>query len=80
MIVNNSQTTDAAISVTFPGQDVRVYSWDWNNKEREGWAFATTGATRDEKGYGVRHWLAPGQEAVYRVESAQLVKESVTLE
>ena len=71
MLVNNSVTDSANVGLTFPGADVKVFSWNWYGKEVEGPAFSATGQPlRDEHGLTVRHWLAPGEEAVYRVESS----------
>ncbi len=80
MIVNNSQTVDAAVNVTFVGTDVRVTGWDWSGNPRPGSSSATTGGAMVEGGYRLEHWLAPGQEAVYKVESAALAKEPIVLE
>lgn len=80
MIVNNSQTTDAQITVTFPGKDVKVCSWNWDHSECPGHSFATTGGGLTEAGYAVQHWLAPGQEAVYRVESSLIDSQPVPVE
>lgn len=80
MIVNNSQTTDASITVTFPGEDVKVYTWDWYNKLHEGNAFSAIAGRRDKTGYTIEHWLAPGQEAVYRVDSSLVAKERIVFE
>lgn len=70
MIVNNSQTVDAMITVAFPGKDARIISWDWNHNERPDAAFSVSGYARNDDGFIAQHWLAPGQEAVYRVESS----------
>ena len=69
MIVNNSMTENVNVGITFPGKDVRVFSWNWSGKEYEGAAYCASGQSRNENGLTIRHWLAPGQEAVYRVES-----------
>jgi hypothetical protein len=72
MLVNNSQTESVNAGITFPGEGVKVYSWNWSGTETEGPAYsATRRPTRDEHGLTIRHWLAPGQEAVYRVEPAE---------
>ena len=69
MVVNNSTTENTNVGITFPGEDVKVYSWDWYGNEYEGGAYGAHGQIRDEHGLTIRHYLAPGQEAVYRVES-----------
>ena len=68
MLVNNSMTESVNVGLTFPGEDARVFSWSWSGQEREGGAYCAAGQSRDEHGLTIRHWLAPGQEAVYRVE------------
>jgi len=68
MLVNNSLTDNANVGITFPGKDVRVFSWNWSGNEYEGLSYCASGQSRDENGLTIRHWLAPGQEAVYRVE------------
>lgn len=79
MIVNNSVSESVRVAVTFPGEDVKVFSWNWSGKEVEGGAYSATGhPTRDERGLTISHWLAPGQEAVYRVESASAAREPIT--
>jgi len=69
MLVNNSMTENVNVGITFPGKDVRVFSWNWSSNEYEGPAYCAAGQSRDENGLTIRHWLAPGQEAVYRVEA-----------
>jgi len=69
MLVNLSQTRSSHIHVTFPGRDVQIYSWNWDGKEVGGPAYSNCGTTRNENGITVQHFLAPGQEAVYRVAS-----------
>ncbi|NLC58419.1 MAG: hypothetical protein GX774_16420 [Armatimonadetes bacterium] len=75
MLVNNSMTESAKIGLTFPGQDVKVFSWNWSGAEYEGDAYCADGQSRDEKGLTIHHWLAPGQEAVYRVQSQSAARE-----
>ena len=70
MIVNNSMTDDANVGITFLGKDVRVFSWNWSGKEYEGGAYSAIPPSRSETELTIRHFLAPGQEAVYRVQSA----------
>jgi len=77
MLVNNSTTESVNVGLTFPGADVRVFSWNWSGQEVEGGAYCASGPTRDENGLSIRHWLAPGQEAVYRVESAAAAAEPI---
>ncbi len=43
MLVNNSVTDNINVGLTFPGEDVKVFSWNWNGKEVEGPAFSATG-------------------------------------
>ncbi len=80
MIVNNSQTVDAGVNITFVGADVKISSWNWSGTTHVGGAHAHTGSQRTADGLVVEHWLAPGQEAVYKVESAALAKEPIVLE
>ena len=77
MIVNNSMTENVNVGITFPGDDVRVFSWNWSSNEYEGSAYSASGQSRDENGLTIRHWLAPGQEAVYRVESEYAANEPI---
>jgi hypothetical protein len=80
MVVNNSVTDSVNVGVTFPGEDASVFSWDWHGVEKEGPAYsATRRPVRDEHGLTIRHWLAPGQEAVYRVESAAADNETIAV-
>jgi hypothetical protein len=69
MIVNNSMTQTDRVLVKFP-KKTRLYSWGWDGREYEGAAYCTDHPLiREEDGtVAVWHWLAPGQEAVYRVE------------
>jgi len=68
MIVNNSMKDSVNVGITFPGEDVKVFSWNWQGKEYGGGAYCASGQHRDQNGLTIRHWLAPGQEAVYRIE------------
>jgi len=68
MLVNSSMTESQKVNLTFRGEKVRLFSWNWQAKEHEGLAYSADGCTRDEQGATVSHFLAPGQEAVYRVE------------
>jgi len=77
MIVNNSMTESVNLSITFPGEDARVFSWNWSGKEYQGGAYCASYQSRDENGFTIRHWLAPGQEAVYRVESESAANEPI---
>ncbi|MCX7598237.1 MAG: hypothetical protein N2512_05150, partial [Armatimonadetes bacterium] len=70
-------TDSAFVRVTFPGGDVKTYSWDWHGREREGGAYCTDETRRDENGLTLGQWLAPGQEAVFRVESASARAEPI---
>ncbi len=78
MVVNNSMSLNVNVGLTFPGKDVRVFSWNWSGREYEGGAYCQDGQTRNEKGLTIRHWLAPGQEAVCRVESEAAAKEPLS--
>jgi hypothetical protein len=81
MLVNNSTTQDVRVLLGFPGKDVRVYSWDWDGHEYEGKAYSAVGdITRTDDCVTISHWLAPGQETVYRVESAGVKAVPVVLE
>jgi hypothetical protein len=80
MLVNNSMTDSVNVGVTFPGQKVRVFSWGWDGAEHEGGAYCADHQVRSGEGLTIRHWLAPGQEAVYRVESPSATAEPFTAE
>ena len=69
MLVNNSMTDNVRVGITFPGAGTKVFSWNWEGKEAQGGAYSADHQERDEHGLTVYHWLAPGQEAVYRVEA-----------
>jgi hypothetical protein len=77
MVVNNSMTENTTLGLTFPGEDVKVFSWDWSGREREGGAYCAVGQARHKTGLTIRHWLAPGQEAVYRVQSESAKSEPI---
>lgn len=77
MIVNNSMTESVNVGVTFPGDDVHVFSWNWYGNEYEGRAYCASGQTSNQKGLTINHWLAPGQEAVYLVASASAARERI---
>lgn len=68
MLVNLSMTQSHQIGLTFARKDARAFSWDWGGHEYEGAAYCECGTTRDDNGLTIRHFLAPGQEAVYRVQ------------
>ena len=69
MLVNHSQTACVRAGMRLPGRGVKAYSFDWNGVEVERPARNEAhGWSRDDAGLTVTHWLAPGQEAVYRVE------------
>jgi hypothetical protein len=80
MVVNNSTEENARVAVTFPGKDVQLHSWQWNGTEQPGHAYSADSAERTEAGVTVWHWLAPGQEAVYRVESELTRSTPVTIQ
>ncbi len=79
MLVNNSQTANARASIKFRGADVRVFSYNWAGKEYEGGAYSADDQRREADGLTLYHWLAPGQEAFYRVESASADAELLPL-
>jgi len=79
MLVNNSTSQSVRASLEFPGADVRFYSWNWDGNEVEGTAYSADSVERLEDGVRVWHWLAPGQEAVYRVDSEAVRNAPVTL-
>jgi len=68
MLVNLDIAESRQIALTFPGEKVKVFSWNWQGKEQEGGAYSHSGSRRDAEGLTIDHFLAPGQEAVYRVE------------
>ena len=84
MIVNNSMTESVKVGLTFPGEDVKTYSWDWwDGKEKEGIAYTAIGVggqSRTKDGFRVWHWLAPGQETVYRVDSKLIRNSEIKLQ
>ncbi|HOK56464.1 MAG TPA: hypothetical protein PKV21_08970 [bacterium] len=67
MLVNNSMKENVYCTITFTGKNIRVFSWDWDGKEYEGKAYSAILINRGKENIRVSHWLAPGQEAVYRV-------------
>ena len=77
MLVNNSSSAVVCARITFPGKDVKIYSWDWNGKEKEGGAYATGRIERHIDRLDVWQWLAPGQEVVFRVDSEQARKAKI---
>ncbi|MBM3213239.1 hypothetical protein FJZ33_13550 [Candidatus Poribacteria bacterium] len=77
MIVNNSMTENVNVGVTFPGDDVQVFSWNWYGNEYQGGAYCASGQTRNQSGLTINHWLAPGQEALYLVGSALAAREPI---
>lgn len=80
MLVNSSMTDSCLATLVFPGSDVRIFSWDWSGQEREGPAYCVADEARTDAGYSVRHWLAPGQEAVYRVDSEAIRAAPITVQ
>jgi len=78
MLVNGSTTDCTHVALTFPGEDVRVYSPRWEGGESEGGAYCADRTERLDDGLRIWHFLAPGQEAVYRVDSAALREAAVT--
>jgi len=69
MLVNNNPWHSVKVDLTFTNPDVKLYSWNWDGEEYEGLAYAASGKKKTEQGLEVGHWLAPGQEAVYRVDN-----------
>lgn len=70
MIVNNSLRENVYATITFHGEKTRIFSWNWNGEEFEGPAYSSMGRiTRTREGVRISHYLAPGQEAVYRIEA-----------
>lgn len=67
MIVNNSMTENVNVGITFDGNNTKAFSWNWSGNEYEGSAYCASELMRDDNGLTIRHWLAPGQEAVYRI-------------
>jgi hypothetical protein len=80
MLVNNSQTRNVRVAMTFPGKDVKVYSWDWSGAEVEGPAYCADSPRRTYSGLQIWHWLAPGQEVVYRVDSERIRAAKIVAE
>ncbi len=83
MLVNNSTEKSVRVALTFPGSDVKLFSWA-DGREREGLAYSadvnsSRKMERTEQGLRVWHWLAPGQEAVYRVDSEQARHAKITV-
>lgn len=72
MVVNNSTSESVRVALTFPGNDTKLSSWNWNGQEVEGPAYSAQRIEKTEEGQTVQHWLAPGQEAVYRLDSKQI--------
>lgn len=70
MIVNLSMTDNSRVWVTFPGADARAFSLDWGGHEYEGPAYCGDSPQKSDEGLTIHHFLAPGQEAVYRIESS----------
>jgi hypothetical protein len=67
MFVNNSMTESNRFYIRFP-KDVKTFSWDWDGKEYEGAAYCSEAIITEADGEKLHElWLAPGQEAVYRV-------------
>jgi hypothetical protein len=72
MVVNNSTTDSVRVALRFPGDQTKLFSWNWDGEEVEGPAYSAQRVEKTAGGLSVRHWLAPGQEAVYRVESPRI--------
>ncbi|HOX37233.1 MAG TPA: hypothetical protein PL033_04520 [Candidatus Brocadiia bacterium] len=80
MLVNNSMRGSVYATLKFPGKDVKVFSWNWDGKEYEGGAYSACDTVRGDDGLTISHWLAPGQEAVYRVDSEAIRKAEIHVE
>jgi len=83
MLVNNSTEKSVRVALKFPGSDVKLFSWA-DGHEQEGLAYSadvnsSRKMERTEKGLRVWHWLAPGQEAVYRVDSELARNAKITV-
>lgn len=72
MLVNNSTSESVRVALNFPGKDTQLFSFDWHGRQVEGPAYSAQRVETTENGLKAWHWLAPGQEAVYRVESEQI--------
>ena len=71
MFVNNSTDKNSCVQVSFP-KKAKIFSWDWSGKEFEGAAYCSDQPKIDADGKQLHSlWLAPGQEAVYRIELAK---------
>jgi hypothetical protein len=68
MVVNNSMTHNVNVRLVFPGVGVRLFSRNWQGREVEGPSLTSGGIAPVENGLLSGHWLAPGQEAFYRVQ------------
>jgi hypothetical protein len=80
MLVNNSQKDNAHVAIVFSGQKTKVYSYDWYGQEIEGHAYSRgeEEVTCVKNGLRIWHWLAPGQEAVYRIEKNDTIEEEAS--
>ena len=68
MLVNNSTTKIDRVLVKFSTK-AKLFSWDHNGRECAGGGYSGEGAPKlDADGLAAWFWLAPGQEAVVRVE------------
>ncbi len=66
MVVNAGFTNSVAVTLTFP-QGSRIFHYR-RAKEHEGRALEHGGPIVEvPEGFSIKHWLAPGQEVVYRV-------------
>ncbi len=74
MIVNNCPWDSVRVVVTFADPNVKLYSWNWDGEEYRGGAYSASSTKQTDQGLEVTHWLAPGQEAVYRVDSDRMQK------
>ena len=66
MVVNTSMKKSVAVTLVFP-HGAKIYHYV-KGVEYEGRALEHGGAIKSHtKGFSIKHWLAPGQEVVYRV-------------
>ncbi len=70
MVVNSSMDSSVAVTLTFP-KDSRIFHY-LKAKEVEGAALEAAGPIVSlPDGFSIKHWLAPGQETVYRVATSK---------
>jgi hypothetical protein len=71
MVVNNSLQSNVHVTLRFCGKKTRLFTQDWNGNEQESvaWMDYPQRWRVLESSIEVDHWLAPGQELVYRVDA-----------